>query len=529
MIHVSGDYTTIRAAIAAADSGTTIKINPGTYYETLSMKSGVNLADNYGTVTIYPSGTLNAVARFSGVHDISVEGINFSGLLVNGVEITNSTNISLKHCDFKLASRIDGAAALYVSGASSDVDVDQCSFHNAGYGLNVNGSPVLAYTGPIVDTRDGEIDGKSRFYNNLYGIYLTQNGNISVPRNNFSYPSPHNSTKDIYAAADVHLNIDAQGCFWGYQDGSESLLRAPAVQHDALYSHGSPYVINTSLSRSEPLAKPVADLVPDRKRVASDLVKEAMELLFAGKEAEAKAAFKQIFETYGDLKEEAIAALYGLVAAASKLDEGDLQKSELMEFARTHTSPEIRAASAYLAIGLVHNAGNVDSTLTKMADFEREHAGSSLRPYLLLDKALLLEHQDEESKAKEVFKQLAQTYPTWGQAALVQNKLQARGISLPSGKASAWELSAGVSPNPFNPSTTLRFRVPESGTVSLVIYNVTGQVVKKVLDKQYLEAGHHNFLWDGRDDGGRLVASGVYLYRLSTGKQAVVRKMTLLR
>ena len=529
MIHVPGDHTTIGAAIAAADSGATIKINPGTYNETLSMKSGVNLASNYGTVTIYPSGTLNAVARFSGVHDISVEGINFSGLLVNAVEITNSTNISLKHCDFKLASRIDGAAALYVSGASSDVAVDQCSFHNAGYGLNANGSPVLVLTGPIVDTRDGQIDGKSQFYNNLYGIYLTQNGNISVPRNNFSYPSPHNSTKDIYAASNVHLNIDAQGCFWGYQDGSESLLRSPAVQHDGLYSHGSSYSINTSNAQLQPLAKPVGDPVPDRKRVASDLVKDAMELLFAGKEDEAKAAFKLIFETYGDLKEEAIAALYGLVAAASKLDEGDLQKSELMKFARTHASPEVRAASAYLAIGLLHNTGHVDSALAKMADFEREYASSSLRPYLLLDKALLLEHRGEESKAKEVFKQLAQTYPTWGQAALVQTKLQARGISLPSSKVSARELSAVVAPNPFNSSTTLRFQVPESGTVSLVIYNVAGQVVKKVLEKQYLEAGHHSFLWDGRDAGGRPVASGVYLYRLSADKQAVVRKMTLLR
>ena len=534
MIHVPGDHTTIGAAIAAADSGATIKINPGTYYETLSMKSGVNLASNYGTVTIYPSGSLNAVARFSGVHDISVEGINFSGLLINAVEITNSDDITLRYCDFKLANRIDGAAGLYVSGASSDVALDQCSFHHAGYGLNASGSLVTSVsnpTGPIVDTRDGEIDGKSRFYNNLYGIYLTQNGNISVPHNNFSYPSPHNSTNDIYARADVHLNINALGCFWGYQDGSDSLLRAPDVQHDGRYSHNPDlaYSIVTGNAELQPVAKPVADPVPDRKRVASDLVKDAMELLFAGKEDEAKAGFKLIFETYGDLKEEAIAALYVLVAASSKLDEGDLQKSELMEFARTHTSPEIRAASAYLAIGLVHNAGHVDSALAKMAEFERDHAGSSLRPDLLLDKALLLEHRGEESKAKEVFKQLAQTYPTWGQAALVRSKLQAREISLPSAKGAARELSAGVAPNPFNSSTTLRFQVPESGKVSLVIYNVAGQVVKRVLEKQYLEAGHHSFVWDGLDAEGRRVASGVYLYRLSAGKQAVVRKMTLLR
>ena len=376
---------------------------------------------------------------------------------------------------------------------------------------------------PGVDTEAGEIDGKSWFYNNNYGIYLTQNANISVPRNNFSYPSPHNSTKDIYAAANVHLNINAQNGFWGYEEGSDS-LRAPAVQHD-----GAGRSINTSSARLAPSAKAIANPIPDRKGVAADSIEAAMELLFSGQDSEAKEAFKHVFETYGDQKEEAIAALYGLVAAASKLDKGNIQKAELMKFARTHASPEIRAASAYLAIGLLHNEGQVDSALAKMVEFERNYAHSGLVPYMLLDKAILLEHQGKDNKAEELFKQLAQTYPTWGQAALVRAKLQARGIALPSAKTSAGELATAVGPNPFNPSTSLRFHLPTSGAVSLDIYNVVGQVVRRVLSRQDLEAGHHTFLWDGRDDGGRPVASGVYLYRLTFQDQAVVRKMTLLR
>ena len=102
MLHVPGDYTTIRAAIAAADSGTTIQINPGTYNESLTMKSGVHLRRSYGTVTIVPSSGYRPVALFSGVNEVKVEGITFRGALVNGVEIVNSSNITLAQCDFTL-------------------------------------------------------------------------------------------------------------------------------------------------------------------------------------------------------------------------------------------------------------------------------------------------------------------------------------------------------------------------------------------------------------------------------------------
>ncbi len=84
-------------------------------------------------------------------------------------------------------------------------------------------------------------------------------------------------------------------------------------------------------------------------------------------------------------------------------------------------------------------------------------------------------------------------------------------------------------PNPFNPSTTLRFDLPTRATVSLVLYNVSGQRVKTLLPAESLPAGAHTWVWDGRDDAGAAVASGVYVYRLRAGEQAVVGKITLLR
>ena len=86
-------------------------------------------------------------------------------------------------------------------------------------------------------------------------------------------------------------------------------------------------------------------------------------------------------------------------------------------------------------------------------------------------------------------------------------------------------------PNPFNPSTAIRFDVPtgERGRGAILqVYDITGQVVRTYALGQVAE-GQHEVVWDGRDDDGRGVASGVYLYRLQSGNFAAVRRMLLLR
>jgi M6 family metalloprotease-like protein len=83
-------------------------------------------------------------------------------------------------------------------------------------------------------------------------------------------------------------------------------------------------------------------------------------------------------------------------------------------------------------------------------------------------------------------------------------------------------------PNPFNPSTTLRFSLSQPGEAELSIYNLLGQKVAALVHGPQ-EAGAHTLVWDGRDDAGRELASGVYLYRLQAGAQVQTRKLLLLR
>lgn len=83
-------------------------------------------------------------------------------------------------------------------------------------------------------------------------------------------------------------------------------------------------------------------------------------------------------------------------------------------------------------------------------------------------------------------------------------------------------------PNPFNPRTRLRFDVPSAGPASLRIFDVSGQLVRTLVGGR-VAAGRHLAVWDGRDDAGRSVSSGVYFYRLETGGITKTRQMTLLK
>ena len=83
-------------------------------------------------------------------------------------------------------------------------------------------------------------------------------------------------------------------------------------------------------------------------------------------------------------------------------------------------------------------------------------------------------------------------------------------------------------PNPFNPRTTIAYYVADAGNVSLVIYNLLGEQVRTLIDESQ-DVGEYSIEWDGRDDSGRAVSSGVYFYRLSAGDFNETKKMMLMK
>jgi hypothetical protein len=119
-------------------------------------------------------------------------------------------------------------------------------------------------------------------------------------------------------------------------------------------------------------------------------------------------------------------------------------------------------------------------------------------------------------------------------------------VSDRSGNAVAWEQTVAVTramlptrpelganyPNPFNPATTIPYAVParQAGQplVRLAVYSIGGQLVRELV-RQASDPGQHQVQWDGCDQAGYRVSSGVYLYRLEVGGAAITRRMTLLK
>ena len=83
-------------------------------------------------------------------------------------------------------------------------------------------------------------------------------------------------------------------------------------------------------------------------------------------------------------------------------------------------------------------------------------------------------------------------------------------------------------PNPFNPVTRIDYTVDEAGTVHLAIYDISGKLVRTLVNRR-MRSGTHSEEWDGRNNGGRAVASGIYFYRLTAGKKSLARKAVFLK
>lgn len=83
-------------------------------------------------------------------------------------------------------------------------------------------------------------------------------------------------------------------------------------------------------------------------------------------------------------------------------------------------------------------------------------------------------------------------------------------------------------PNPFNPSTTIYYALPQASEVELMIFDVMGRRVRTLMDRRQ-QAGRYAVTWDGRNEHGEVIASGVYLYQLRAGTFVQTRRMTLMR
>lgn len=94
-------------------------------------------------------------------------------------------------------------------------------------------------------------------------------------------------------------------------------------------------------------------------------------------------------------------------------------------------------------------------------------------------------------------------------------------------RPSRYELAQAY-PNPFNPTTNISYKIARGGHVSLVIYDVLGREIKTLVNKE-MAPGEYHLTWDGTDNFGKSVGSGIYFYQLRTGDFTKVQKVTLMK
>jgi len=84
-------------------------------------------------------------------------------------------------------------------------------------------------------------------------------------------------------------------------------------------------------------------------------------------------------------------------------------------------------------------------------------------------------------------------------------------------------------PNPFNPSTNIGMELPRDCEIKLSIYDARGRLIRRLINQKLGVAGHYEVVWDGKNDRGVPVSSGIYLYRLAIADRILTRKMILLK
>ena len=83
-------------------------------------------------------------------------------------------------------------------------------------------------------------------------------------------------------------------------------------------------------------------------------------------------------------------------------------------------------------------------------------------------------------------------------------------------------------PNPFNAGTTISFDMNEAADAALTIYNINGQVIRNLI-RGHLDVGGYSFIWDGKDELGKAIPTGVYTYTITSGSQMISKKLILLK
>ncbi|MFC1729198.1 FlgD immunoglobulin-like domain containing protein [candidate division KSB1 bacterium] len=178
-----------------------------------------------------------------------------------------------------------------------------------------------------------------------------------------------------------------------------------------------------------------------------------------------------------------------------------------------------------------HNYGRF---IEKADEIISDSGDSELTDDIRFLKALCyLKNYEDSEKASAIFEELyAKDSELSDLAAMELEKMGIMPIGMKSEEVEMTDVSDNIFldnyPNPFNPVTSINFSIKEPVNVSIKVYNLLGQEVKTLVNRE-MPAGAHRVLWDGTNNFGISVAGGIYIYRMVAGQSVISKKMILLK
>ena len=278
------------------------------------------------------------------------------------------------------------------------------------------------------------------------------------------------------------------------------------------------------------------DVVPDYLYAQSNGItnrnKQATDELALGNYGEALRQFKEIIRDYPDSKE-----VFYALTLSSVAFKGLGRKSEirpyLAQLLNQQSDSEVKRFAKRLMMHSLTGSGELNEALAIGDDILSNNPSDEEVNEVLFRQAMILESLDEFEASRLKFEEIITRFSgaEYASSAAAWMKIlpesglgkktfgsKSDDISLPN------EYSLGENyPNPFNPETRINFALPEAGMARLIIYDIRGREIARLIDRE-MDAGYHSITWNASN-----VASGIYFYRLTSGNFVSTKKMLLLK
>lgn len=515
----------------------------------------------------------------TGTVTISTSSFTGSGLNGMGVYATNTgTNVTVTGNTFTscrvgircYASNADlmsntiansGYYGIQSDNVTTAAEYRSNTITNSSYGIYLNSSSPWIMQNVVTETRvmvnsgtpnfaDFEEGEQLRGYNTIANAVspLLQAQNYATPYLGYGSEGGYNSLYDTdfpHMHVENHSGVYADNNYWGGGGAANQVDGTSwALARNPLASNPNP-LAKASFAACDPCADQSAITLEDEEK----LFQQALDAGYRGEYEQARSILQTLIENNSGSKFTPLAILMYYEFNRMELRDGNSGRTnetiegELVDFLTNLENRDKADSLRPFGLKLSAREAGFSRDFKRMSDYHtlimQDYPNSVHELTSLYDKiAYYVEIERDLENAKVLLARMIDAYPKDKLTAFARilagedvelDELEKRNEAGPAEDQLPTQISLGPAfPNPFNPSTTISYQIPGAGRVRLRLYDMLGQLVTTLVDRE-VAAGKHSVVWDGRNERGEFVATGVYLYRMEVASVVRTKKLVLAR